>query len=1191
MGQYTLVVDPNSINKAQVQAFVDKYNALPGSAAFLNLTNKEGAGSIYISDNKQSELFSSGNVQRMLDIDATPNKTLNGYVQQVGGPDAIYLNFASAKQPENILTHEIGHIKWPGYGNDDTGHDPVFYKLLSDSLTTMGLSVNKNVDLNGIDVSTVPSPVPAGVSPLEYNIQRSKSDAGDDALGADTTGGTTPNWVVVTSADGSTVTESLLSPDGSSNLGKIKYETPAPGDVLKVTADSNGDGLWDNEKDFKVGGGVRATQFDPLNTQPWETHTIATDASGKVTADNYDYNSAANWETSHSLSAQELKAFNETSATELVATLERDAISGDVIGAGPASPFSLDPFFTEAPGGNIHEFDEGSYRINVGANDNLTTTPPTTITLVDNDGSTATGVDLSGLDNQYQGWTSDTTTGFQTYNYDDWSYGDNFGPIVLDLNGNGIDITPRTSSNAFFDVDVDGYYERTAWVGPTDGLLVLDLAANFAFDANGNMTAASYIGDGQINSQYEVAFWTADPINLDTDFKVAKALFDTNGNNQLDAGDSHWSSFRVWKDTNQDGISDAGEVVTLSSLGITSIGLTSDKQETLLPDGSVIHGYSTFSRTVGGVTTTSAAADVGFSYDLNGYYILNDIPGVGYTEYGEDGSVSRYQDAIYTPYYATNAWTYNVDDTWAGALAGQLNDVIIATGVRGKTLFGDAGNDTITGGAGADIIDGGAGIDVINGGAGDDTIYFDTAEAANVNGGTGYDTGILASYATAGVGISIDLNARSLEGFVSGDRNDTINGSALAVGATIDGRAGDDTITGSAFGDMLTGGSGNDIVNAGAGADLVLGGAGNDTLNGQDGDDHLFGGDGADVITGGLGSDILDGGIGNDSMAGGVGDDTYIIDSYSDAATELANEGIDTVNTSVSYTIAANIENVNLTSNANDGVQGNALANVINGNAGNNGIAAGDGNDTINAGAGNDVLDGGLGADVMAGGTGADVYFVDNLGDTIVGETAEAGVYDTVWTTVNFTLSAEVEILILNGGNLNINGTGNAGASGINPNLMLGNNGANALTTFGGNDIILGLDGNDTINAGGSSGAGYNLIVGGNGADVMTAGSGHDFFGFSSIGEAGDTINGFTTAGGAALDILDMRTMFTTFTNWAGGSSASAVADGHLTFTQSGANTLVYADANGGAHGAGEQIFLATLVGTTSAAVQNNTLV
>jgi Ca2+-binding RTX toxin-like protein len=386
----------------------------------------------------------------------------------------------------------------------------------------------------------------------------------------------------------------------------------------------------------------------------------------------------------------------------------------------------------------------------------------------------------------------------------------------------------------------------------------------------------------------------------------------------------------------------------------------------------------------------------------------------------------------------------------------------------------------------------------------------------------------------------------------------------------------------------------DDVINGTANGDDLFGAGGNDMISGLGGTDWIYGESGNDTLDGGAGSDLLIGGTGADSMIGGLGDDTFEIDNLGDHAIELAGEGTDTVVTTVSYVIEANIENVNLFGINNDGILGNALANIINGNGGNNGIASGDGNDTINAGAGNDVLDGGIGADSMNGGLGSDVYFLDNIGDTVAGETAEAGVYDTVWTTVSFTLPAEVEILILNGGTLAINGTGNQGASGLNPNLMLGNNAVNVLTTFGGDDIILGLDGDDTITAGGSSVAGYNLIVGGNGFDTMTAGSGHDFFAYSNISEAGDRIHSFSTVGGNSLDILDLRTMFTTFTPVSfsyGNRTTDAILDGHLTYFQFGADTHVFVDANGGAHAAGEQILLAIITGSTATAVQNVTLV
>ncbi|WP_460844494.1 calcium-binding protein, partial [Noviherbaspirillum agri] len=256
--------------------------------------------------------------------------------------------------------------------------------------------------------------------------------------------------------------------------------------------------------------------------------------------------------------------------------------------------------------------------------------------------------------------------------------------------------------------------------------------------------------------------------------------------------------------------------------------------------------------------------------------------------------------------------------------------------------------------------------------------------------------------------------------------------------------------TGNTLNNVITGNSGNNIINAGAGADTVNAGAGNDVVIGGDGNDTLNGEAGDDQLFGDAGNDTLNGGLGADMMEGGIGDDTYVVDNVGDVVTEGVNAGIDTVQSSITYTLTDNVENLTLTGSANINGTGNELNNIINGNAGSNildGMAGndtingntgndtligGDGNDTLNGDAGddqlfgdagNDLLNGGAGADRMQGGEGNDTYVVDNAGDLVV-ENANEGT-DTVQSSISYTLTANVENLTLTG-SASINGTGNA---------------------------------------------------------------------------------------------------------------------------------------------------------------------
>ena len=125
------------------------------------------------------------------------------------------------------------------------------------------------------------------------------------------------------------------------------------------------------------------------------------------------------------------------------------------------------------------------------------------------------------------------------------------------------------------------------------------------------------------------------------------------------------------------------------------------------------------------------------------------------------------------------------------------------------------------------------------------------------------------------------------------------------------------------------------------------------------------------ILVGNTGNNTLNGGAGADSMAGGTGNDTYVVDNVGDIILEAAGEGTDLVQSSVTTTLSANVENLTLTGSAAINGTGNTLANVMLGNSGANTLDGGTGSDTLDGGDGNDIILGGLGDDLIDGTSGA----------------------------------------------------------------------------------------------------------------------------------------------------------------------------------------------------------------------------
>lgn len=152
-------------------------------------------------------------------------------------------------------------------------------------------------------------------------------------------------------------------------------------------------------------------------------------------------------------------------------------------------------------------------------------------------------------------------------------------PLVLDLDGDGIELTGLQSSQTYFDLDADGFAEKTGWVGGGDGLLALDRN-----------------NDGMINDITEVFG------NATTDGFTELALLDSNTDGVIDAADADFADLRVWIDSDRDGTSDAGELKTFGELEIASISLmATEVTQTQL--GNEITHVSSYSKTDGSQQT------------------------------------------------------------------------------------------------------------------------------------------------------------------------------------------------------------------------------------------------------------------------------------------------------------------------------------------------------------------------------------------------------------------------------------------------------------------------------------------------------------------------------------------------------------------------------------------------------------
>ena len=680
-----------------------------------------------------------------------------------------------------------------------------------------------------------------------------------------------------------------------------------------------------------------------------------------------------------------------------------------------------------------------------------------------------------------------------------------------------LDLSSLDGNNGFSlhgvaEYDTSGYSVASAGDINGDGFADLIIGASSA-DPNGFSSGASYVVFGKASG-----------------FGAHVELSSLNGTNgfRLDgAGMGSYSGGYVASagDFNGDGYDD---------LIVTAVG----------PDNFAGATYVVFGKASG----FAANLNLGSLDGSNGFKLSGAAPhDQSGTSAASTGDVNGdgFDDLI------VGAWASDPNGSLSGA------SYVVFGGAFGATVTttGTAAAEMLIGGSSDDVLTGGGGADVFHAGAGDDRLIVSDLSFRLADGGNGTDTLVLAD---AGLSLNLvdPLVAAKLEGIERIDLTGTGNDVRISQIAVLGGIG--EVVGGKHILTVL--GDGNDTVLLGAEPWIKTGTFtdasgtfdrwvfGNAevrieqgiavpgiTLNGTAGDNVLTGTSRADFLNGLNGNDTLVGGLGADTMTGGAGNDIYYVDDAGDVVTELTVGGSDTIYTSIDYTLTngAEIEVLRalgatgLTLTANDA-----------------GIAlfGSDGNDTLIGGAGNDRLGGGLGNNVMIGGDGNDLYYVDNAGDTVTeGAGAMSGI-DTVRASVSYTLSDNVERLILFG-TANIDGFGNALA-----NVMTGNDGNNVLDGGAGTDVMTGGAGDDTYYVDQVADKVFESIAGG--TDTV-------YTGVSYVLRAGQEIENLAINPDVAYAALALNLTGNEFANTLTGNDAANKLDG-----KGGADTMIGGDGN-----------------------------
>ncbi|MDW7557805.1 calcium-binding protein, partial [Azospirillum brasilense] len=555
-------------------------------------------------------------------------------------------------------------------------------------------------------------------------------------------------------------------------------------------------------------------------------------------------------------------------------------------------------------------------------------------------------------------------------------------PIILDLDGDGVETTTFAVQ---FDHDANGFAERSAWVGQDDGLLVLDRD-----------------GNGQIDSGRELFgnnTLLANGTNASNGF-LALAEQDDNGDGRIDATDAAWQTLRIWRDLNQDGVADTGELATLADSGIQALSLS-------YADSAFTDGYGNEHRQVGTFTrsdgSSGTATDVWFKADLSNTMpphsvpisstiaALPDMKGMGnvrslHQAMALDSSLTDlvWQFTTETSVSGRNMLIEQIMLRWTGSdgvipdsrgLYVDARHLSALEALSGKPFLQLGTSSNPRWQAGAELERTYAAVR--------EQVYASLMAQSHFAAeyellqARGYDNGLIALAYDCIQGADNPAMAIGLAEFVRISQQngthaspafvvfrDIISTYAPLLAVALPSR-GNDGIVGTFGNDLIDGWTGNDTLAGGEGNDTYRfgHGYGQDTIMESGGDDEILMNAGikpSDVTLSVDGVDLL-------ITVGTDGDALRIINFYASPI-----NGIERVRFA-DGTIMALDDGQNLI--GDDGanqLSGQWLNDSLNGAAGNDTLYGYIGNDTLDGAAGNDLLLGGIGNDLLFGGNGAD---------------------------------------------------------------------------------------------------------------------------------------------------------------------------------------------------------------------------